>query len=80
MPITAPDGTETVILYNCPEVASMIGVHRSTVYKWAKAGKIRPHMVGAHRENLFTMNEVKRFLGANMRTIQGYKPRKEGLR
>jgi len=75
MPITAPDGTETITLYNCPEVAQMIGVHRTTVYKWARAGKLHPHLIGAHRESLFTMGEVKRFLRAYMPTIQGYKPR-----
>lgn len=56
----------TTDLIGASEAAKLLGVSRSTVNRWARAGKLEPHVKADGRTgtNLFRLTDVKRIRDA----------------
>jgi len=53
--VKLPDGT---ILLTAPEVAKRMGVHRTTVFRWARTGQLPIYMRGPRGEYLFRAKDL----------------------
>ena len=52
------------IKYRAKELAEFLGIGLSTVWKWAKDGRIRPYII-SRGVTVFDINEVLQDLGIN---------------
>jgi excisionase family DNA binding protein len=47
--------------YSTEELADKLKVHRQTIWRWCKEGKLKPKKIG--RKNLFKESDIKSLLG-----------------
>lgn len=52
--------------YSTQEFASAIGVHKNTVIRWDKEGRLIPHHKDRHGYRYYTQEQVDEFLNGGM--------------
>lgn len=53
------DTKQNIIILNIQEVADLLRVHRTTIYRYAKSGELKSYLVGSRR--LFKESDVLSF-------------------
>lgn len=52
------------LVYNLKEVQQMLGVSRTTIWKWVKRGKLKSCNLGI-RKPMFTLEAIRNLLSGN---------------
>lgn len=77
MPYQTADGHR---LYTLPEVATLMGVHPVTVWRWIRDGKISPWFIGARNDHYFSARDIHDFRNRYAPTHEGYMPKDPAAR